>query len=115
MAQNLHPGPMWITATIAQQRGPLSYLVNVENGEQWRRHVDHLKQKEDSILPRNEERFDQDSVIPFESSVEEVELSSTTDRTLNQPTSPAISSPSPHYPQRDHRPPDCFRLLVSRT
>ena len=77
--------------TIAEQRGPLSYLVTVENGEQWRRHVDHLKPREDSTFPRNEERLDRDSVIPLESCVEEAEVSSTTDTSSNQSTSPAIA------------------------
>ena len=115
MVRNLRPGPTWIPATIAEQRGPLSYLVTVENGEQWRRHVDHLKPREDSTFPRNEERLDRDSIIPFESSVEEAEVSSTTDTSANQSTSPAVPSSSPRYPHQDRRPPDRFGFSVDRT
>ena len=27
-----------------EQRGPLTYLVQMENGQLWRRHIDHLRQ-----------------------------------------------------------------------
>ena len=43
----------WLLGTIIEQRGPLSYLVQVANGVVWKRHVDHLRKTIDS--PQEEE------------------------------------------------------------
>ena len=40
--------PGWLLGIIVEQRGPLSYLVQVANGVVWRRHVDHLRKTIDS-------------------------------------------------------------------
>ena len=44
MAKNLRPGPNWIPAVVVERLGPLSYLVETEDRELWRRHVDLLKE-----------------------------------------------------------------------
>ena len=36
--------PTWIPGVIVQQRGPLTFLVDVEQGQLWKRHLDHLRQ-----------------------------------------------------------------------
>ena len=41
--RNFRDGPAWVSATIADRVGPLSYLVELPNGELWRRHIDHLQ------------------------------------------------------------------------
>ena len=40
-ARNLPEGPRWLQAR--EQRGPVSYLVQLPNGDYWRRHVDMLR------------------------------------------------------------------------
>ena len=47
MVRNLRPGPTWIPGTIVEQSGPLSYIVSVLEGTHWKRHVDHLRLRED--------------------------------------------------------------------
>ncbi len=44
MAKNFRPGPAWIPAIIVERLGPLSYLIETEDRECWRRHIDHLKE-----------------------------------------------------------------------
>ena len=44
MAKNLRPGPKWIPAVIVERLGPLSYLVESNDCDLWRRHVDLLKE-----------------------------------------------------------------------
>ena len=89
MVRSLCPGPTWIPTTVAEWRTPLSYMYmymylgNVENGEQWRWHIDHLKPRNDSIFHQNKEPFNQDRVNRFESFVEDVEVSSTMDTRSN--------------------------------
>lgn len=42
MAKDLGPGPAWIPAVLVERLGPLSYLVETEVHDLWRRHVDHI-------------------------------------------------------------------------
>ena len=37
------PGERWVKGTVHEQLGPVSYQVWLENGELWRRHIDHLR------------------------------------------------------------------------
>ena len=44
MVKNMCPGPDWIPAVIAQQLGPVSFLVDVKSGLRWKRHIDHIRE-----------------------------------------------------------------------
>ena len=44
MARNFHKGAKWIAGTVIAQQGPISYLVEVQGGRVWRRHVDYLRE-----------------------------------------------------------------------
>ena len=48
MARNLRPGPKWIPGTIVGRNGPLSYVVQVEGGQVWKRHIEHLREVGDT-------------------------------------------------------------------
>ena len=41
--RNFREGNPWVQATVTDQVGPLSYLVELPNGDLWRRHIDHLR------------------------------------------------------------------------
>ena len=41
--RNLQPGSKYVPEVIVERLGPLSYLVSVQDGVTWRRHVDHIK------------------------------------------------------------------------
>ena len=43
MARNLRLGAPWIPGVIVERLGPLSYRVQVESGQIWKRHLDHLR------------------------------------------------------------------------
>ena len=43
MARNYTSGPKWETATVMERKGPLSYVVQLNSGVIWRRHVDQLR------------------------------------------------------------------------
>ena len=43
MVRNFRARAAWIPGVIAQQLGPVTYLVNVSEGRHWKRHVDHIK------------------------------------------------------------------------
>ena len=42
-ARFFHDGSRCVKAVIADQLGPVSYLVQLENGDYWWIHVDHLR------------------------------------------------------------------------
>lgn len=48
MVRNLRPGPRWIPGTVVERNGPLSYLVQVNGNQMWKRHIDHLREMGDS-------------------------------------------------------------------
>ena len=42
--KNFRPGPDWIPGTITEQLGPVTYAVTTDDGQLWKRHVDHIKE-----------------------------------------------------------------------
>ena len=49
LARNMRPGPAWIPGTIVEVLGPVTYVVETETGQRWKRHADQLK----DWLPRD--------------------------------------------------------------
>ena len=49
MARNLRTGPNWIPGVIIERAGPLSYVIETEDKQIWRRHVDQLKALGDGV------------------------------------------------------------------
>ena len=42
MVRNLRPGPKWVVGIVCERNGPLSYVVETEDKQVWKRHADHL-------------------------------------------------------------------------
>ena len=61
MVKNFRPGPNWVPGTITKQDGPVSFTVCVENGQLWKRHIDHIKSLGDREIQheftQNEDSF----------------------------------------------------------
>ena len=45
--------PRWIPGTVVQFTGPLSYMVKMQDGATIRRHVDHVRKRENSIVDQD--------------------------------------------------------------
>ena len=43
MVRNLREGPDWIPATVIEVLGPVTYLVETDHGQKWKRHTDQIK------------------------------------------------------------------------
>ena len=94
-------------AVIADQLGPVSYLVQLENGDYWRRHVDHLRPGSE-VPPTDGDPEPEEVTVPLDMS-ESQGLSSPTEN--EQDTSRAVpvapsSSNNRRYPSRVRKPPD---------
>ena len=95
MAQNLRPGPDWIAGTIVERLGPLSYLVEMETKQFWKRHADHLKEVSDSTLKQTEFEVvpDWDCLDPLSDCLPEPEPGpESSEPTLSPPDSPPLST-----------------------
>ena len=40
MAQNCRDGHKWMVGLVVERKGPLSYVVQMDHGMLWRRHID---------------------------------------------------------------------------
>ena len=47
---NFRSGPRWVAGVVVRKLGSLTYLVQVNSGVFWRRHVDHLRPAVDSAI-----------------------------------------------------------------
>ena len=46
MARNYRDGDKWMPGTVIERKGPLSYIIQMETGTLWRRHIiDHLRER----------------------------------------------------------------------
>ena len=43
LAKNFMDGDKWVSGVIVERKGPLSYIVQIRTGAQWRRHIDQLR------------------------------------------------------------------------
>ena len=43
MVHNYRQGPKWLPGTVAEVKGPLSYVVQLKSGLLWRRHINQLR------------------------------------------------------------------------
>jgi len=48
-ARNFCAGPPWTAGVVVERLGPLTYLVQVNLGLFWRKHIDHLCPMDDSV------------------------------------------------------------------
>ena len=105
MVRDFHPNkPKWIPGTVVQKSGPLSYVINVGPGIDWKRHVDHIREslaQADSELNPPDISTDQYiDVTPYTSG----ENASTTATTESSST----DDNTRRYPARQRNQPDRF-------
>ena len=119
MARNLRQGPDWLPCTVVEVLGPVTYLVETEDGQRWKRHADQLKTWL-PFLPTARSEPVSDSVpqqIAEDFSSEPTEDSSETETHTPAEESSPLPDPSstagsemvaPRYPSRNRQPPDRY-------
>ena len=62
MVKNFHSDPTWVPGVVIQKLAPLTYLVEVQGGLKWKRHIDHIKSlgSKEVNEPNNSENTDTD-------------------------------------------------------
>ena len=100
MVKNFCSDPTWIPGVIIQKLAPLTYLVEVQGGLKWKRHIDHIKSLGSKKVsePNNSENTDTDQ----ESSDYHPPTPEQTMPELNQ------EQGTPRYPSRNRQPPQRY-------
>ncbi len=68
LAKNYRNGPKWMAGVVVERKGPLSYVIQMEAGALWRRHVEQLKGLTCSAPGESETQGEsEDMYVPTES------------------------------------------------
>ena len=90
---------------IIERLSPLTYLVQVDTGQLWKRHLDHLCVRGDKSV--SEDTQPQDSEWNFAESPEQPPPE--TSRGPDAPTTSSVTRPvNRHYPQRHRQAPNRY-------
>ena len=125
MVFSWRPGPDWIAGTVKEVLGPVTYIVETDDGHRWKRHADQIKSWIESVSPGVPSSAESAEVLPsvpatsadllpegigdhtseaFESNVapsEPMEESARTDSVDEEVAPLEVSSPSASMPEPD--------------
>ena len=80
----MREGPAWIPGSVVEVLGSRTYLVEIRNGELWQRHLDHIRDGQDS-------RSDRDRPCPRKLGIdtsEQTEIFTSNESSITHPTHP---------------------------
>ena len=110
MACNPKPGFPAVAAIVKKRLGPVTYLVETNSGQHWRRHIDHLKSVGTNVSQASRDKphaddLDDTEIIP----TFPTELNGSTEESGMVQTDASTIVTGRRYPQREHRPPLRYR------
>ena len=91
----------WVSGTVLEQAGPLSYRVELADGRVVRRHVDHVRSRSSTVSTT--EDMNDDWNIP----------AANTSESPDNPREPANCGRQPHRSARLRQPPDRYGIPVT--
>ena len=50
VVKNLRPGSTWIPGMVTKQLGPVTFSITTDDGQVWKRHIDHVKALGDQTM-----------------------------------------------------------------
>ena len=109
MARNWRDGPDWVPGVLIEKLGPLTYKVQTQAGQIWKRHVDHLKGLGRTDCPPVSTDSDDSVNFPAPSATTESQndAESITDTiTDTDDTTRTHSDTAKRYPRRDCKSPE---------
>ena len=94
-ARNWREGATWIRGHVRDCLGPVSYRVELENGQSWRRHIDHLRERfEDNPTDSSSAVDDSTDSLPDSDPREEL-VPPVQETPMPEPVVPTLESPQP--------------------
>ena len=111
MVKNLRPGPTWIPGTVTKQLGPVTFSITTDDGQVWKRHIDHIKALGDQTMqpaPAEPDKGGSEFMdISSESTTQQPIAPSSADAESNATQAAAVATSSTsRYPTRNRHPPD---------
>ena len=64
MVKNFRSGPTWVPGIIVAQLAPVTFLIEVQDGLKWKRHIDHIKSLGESTVIKPTEMSHTEDTIP---------------------------------------------------
>ena len=121
-ARDFRGSTKWVSGIIIQSIGPVSYMIQLQDGQVWKRHVDHVRQRVDNqdistrlpdVQPTVESpwvTYPEQRSLPCNSEPPQTEQSQVTNTPQNTPNSPESPTPAPRRnPPRNRKPPRRFQ------
>ena len=112
MARNFHEGDKWMMGKIVDKLGPVSYLVQCDDGSMWRCHIDHIqditvsREQTNTEIPSNSNSPVLDDTSRYNAASSDSITEQNVAELIIVETLPA--PPTSHYPHRVTRPPDRY-------
>jgi len=111
-----HGQPRWVPACVVQVTGPLSYLLELEDGTTIRRHQDQTRKRFDSMLEDHSVTVEESDLTPLLTDLQppvDPHSDPLVEHSTSSPDSELCASPDSdscgrgrRYPTRNRRPPD---------
>ena len=105
--------PKWIAGTVTKVTGPLSYVIQLEDGRIVRRHVDHVKKR--TIIPEVSTDLTPEppdttpeSPAPPPQDTADADANVSQENEPESADEPVVDSTQPRRSERAHKPPDYF-------
>ena len=100
LVKSWRPGPDWVPGVITQQLGPVSYLVKLNDGREWKRHIDHIKAIQLASLASSPPEGSPELEYPVSAPLPEEAEPSSQSNSPPSPSPPHMSVPERRYPLR---------------
>ena len=108
-AQELRPGHHECQAWLWRSLVPFSYLIQMDDGKLWTRHMDHLRFLRDTPVPLEQTQAPEDDWSFSTATEPSPHVSKSAEIAMERtPLTVESSSQNRHFPEREQRPPDRF-------
>ena len=113
MVKDYRHSNKWIRGTILKKLGPVTYTVDVGNGNLWKRHIDQLRKcmESSSQLPATDFRPIDSPILDNHHYPADADTLNPPEPQVPQHASASQPVVSRRYPQRDRHPPDRFMVI----
>ena len=104
MAKNNKQGMPFVPGVVKKKLGPLTYLIETQDGLTWTRHIDHLKSLGHNV-PDPGQSTDDEIIYPSWLDNPQMSSQSRPDTVNNNPAPVSEQVPTRRYPLRESRRP----------
>ena len=104
-AKNFRPGEKWLRGRILRKLCPVSFLIQLQNGQKCRRHQDQLRHRAASEQPSDKDTMVVEDIDP---EIDSTDAPERDEVPTDPPEANDSGGTSRRYPSRAHRPPNRY-------